>query len=148
MSAKTLANWVHFARSGKLAEMGENRKPVTDLEAENSRLRRELAEVKMERDLLKKATADAPESHCKVRVHEDHATPLSTAADESCIRRIAERLPRLEDAPVIKASPTERPSGVAIQAARQRTRQPYRRNDCSQSWRQMGFTPGLGGSSA
>ena len=57
MSAKTLANWVHFARSGKLAEMGENRKPVTDLEAENSRLRRELAEVKMERDLLKKATA-------------------------------------------------------------------------------------------
>ena len=53
MSAKTLANWVHFARSGKLVEMGEKRKPVTDLEAENSRLRRELAEAKMERDLLK-----------------------------------------------------------------------------------------------
>lgn len=57
MSAKTLANWVHFTRSGKLALMGENRKPVTELEAENSRLRRELVEAKMERDLLKKATA-------------------------------------------------------------------------------------------
>lgn len=54
MSAKTLANRVHLARSGKLTELGKKRKPVTDLEAENSRPQRELAEVKMERDLLKK----------------------------------------------------------------------------------------------
>ena len=54
MSPKTLANWVP---SGKLEEVGLNRKPVTEVEAELTRLQRELAEVKMERDILKKATA-------------------------------------------------------------------------------------------
>lgn len=63
MSAKTLANWVHQARHGKLTHVGEHRKPVTDLEAEVSKLKRELAEARMERDVLKKATAyAAPES--------------------------------------------------------------------------------------
>lgn len=63
MSSKTLANWVHQARHGKLARVGDNCQPVTDLEAEVSKLKRELAEARMERDILKKATAyAAPES--------------------------------------------------------------------------------------
>jgi transposase len=57
MSVKTLSNWVQLARQGKLMTLDQHRQPVTELEAENSRLRRELAEAKMERDLLKKATA-------------------------------------------------------------------------------------------
>ena len=57
MSAKTLANWVHQARSGRLSQVGEGRKPVTDEQAEIARLKRELAEAKLERDLLKKAAA-------------------------------------------------------------------------------------------
>ncbi len=57
LSAKTLANWIHKARSGKLSEVGDTRKPVTDLEAEVARLKRELGEARMERDLLKKAAA-------------------------------------------------------------------------------------------
>lgn len=57
MSDKTLANWVHKARHGTLAGMDGTRKPVTELEAEVSRLKRELAEARMERDILKKATA-------------------------------------------------------------------------------------------
>jgi transposase len=57
MSGQTLSNWVFKARQGKLAGMDGNRKPVTDLEAEVSRLKRELAEARMERDILKKATA-------------------------------------------------------------------------------------------
>ena len=57
ISAKTLANWVAAARRGELAGAVDKRRPVTDLEAENSRLKRELADMKMERDLLKKATA-------------------------------------------------------------------------------------------
>lgn len=57
MSEKTLANWVFRARQGRLAGLGESRRPVTDLEAEVSRLKRELAEARMERDILKKATA-------------------------------------------------------------------------------------------
>ena len=56
MSGQTLSNWVFKARQGKLAGMDGNRKPVTDLEAENSKLKRELAEARMERDILKKAT--------------------------------------------------------------------------------------------
>jgi len=57
MSDKTLANWVFRARRGQLATLGESRRPVTELEAEVSRLKRELAEARMERDILKKATA-------------------------------------------------------------------------------------------
>jgi len=57
MSGKTLKNWVGRARRGQLATLGESRRPVTELEAEWSRLKRDLAEARMERDILKKATA-------------------------------------------------------------------------------------------
>ncbi len=56
MSDKPLANWVFRARRGQLAKLGESRRPVTDLEAEVSRLKRELAEARMELDILKKPT--------------------------------------------------------------------------------------------
>jgi transposase-like protein len=48
----TLKNWVAAARQGKLGEVGKSHKPLSDLELELARLKRELAEVKMERDLL------------------------------------------------------------------------------------------------
>jgi transposase len=57
ISKKTLDNWLAQGRAGKLAAIGTNRAPVTEQEAELSRLRKELAETKMERDLLKKAAA-------------------------------------------------------------------------------------------
>ena len=57
ISMKTLANWIRLARSGKLAQVGQNQVPLTELEVELSRMKRELAEVKMERDLLKKFAA-------------------------------------------------------------------------------------------
>ena len=53
MSDKTLANWVFRARRGQLVKLGEHRRPVTDLEAKVSRLKRELAEARMERDIQK-----------------------------------------------------------------------------------------------
>ena len=63
ISMKTLANWVRAAKDGKLENVGQTQKPLTEIEAELSRLKRELAEVKMERDLLKKfATYFAKES--------------------------------------------------------------------------------------
>jgi transposase len=53
ISMKTLANWVRAAKDGKLENAGQNQKPPTEIAAELGRLKRELAEVKMERDLLK-----------------------------------------------------------------------------------------------
>lgn len=53
----TLTNWVMKARKGQPLAAPSGRAPVSELEAENARLRRELAEARMERDLLKKATA-------------------------------------------------------------------------------------------
>ena len=52
----TLANWVVAAR-GKPVSAPTGSRSVSELEEENSRLRRELAEARLERDILKKATA-------------------------------------------------------------------------------------------
>ncbi len=60
---KTLANWVRSAKAGKLQEIGKEQKPQTELEAELSRVQRELAEVKMEREtpaILDLHSAQAP----------------------------------------------------------------------------------------
>ena len=55
ISAQTLDNWVRLAAKGKLT--GAGAKPVSAEQMELARLRAELARVKMERDILKKATA-------------------------------------------------------------------------------------------
>jgi transposase len=52
---QTLFNWVKASRDGKLT--GPDIKPVSAEQMEISRLRAELARVKMERDILGKATA-------------------------------------------------------------------------------------------
>lgn len=52
---QTLFNWVKASREGRLT--GVDGKPVSAEQMEISRLRAELARVKMERDILKKATA-------------------------------------------------------------------------------------------
>lgn len=54
---KTLANWVRAANAGKLAEVGRQQPVMSEAELELARVKRELAEVKMERDLLKKFAA-------------------------------------------------------------------------------------------
>ena len=57
VSDNTINNWVRAYRQGKLSEVGKNQKPLSETELELARLRRELAQVKMERDILKKAAA-------------------------------------------------------------------------------------------
>ena len=41
----------------KLGDVGKSYRPLTDVEMELARTKKELAEVKMERDILKKAAA-------------------------------------------------------------------------------------------
>ena len=59
----SLDNWVRVAKEGRLAEVGKGQRLPSELELELARTRKELAETKMERDLLKKfATYFAKES--------------------------------------------------------------------------------------
>lgn len=53
----TISNWVKASKDGKLGNIGKNRRELSDTELELARLKRELAQVKMERDILKKAAA-------------------------------------------------------------------------------------------
>ncbi len=57
LAPSTLTYWVKAYKAGKLGEIGKAQKPLTDLEMELARTKKELAEVKMERDILKKAAA-------------------------------------------------------------------------------------------
>ncbi len=53
----TIGNWVKAFKAGNLGNIGKTQQPLTDMEMELARVKRELAEVKMERDILKKAAA-------------------------------------------------------------------------------------------
>jgi transposase len=57
LAHSTLARWVRQARKGGLSTSASKRTPVTEEEMELARLRREIAELKMERDILKNAAA-------------------------------------------------------------------------------------------
>lgn len=58
LSPKTLTNRVRRAKNGGLPDVAlAPRREVTEAEAELSRLRRENAELRMERDILKKSAA-------------------------------------------------------------------------------------------
>jgi transposase-like protein len=54
---QTLDNWLRKQKAGKLSEVGQNYRPLTEVEFELAKTKKELAEVKMERDILKKAAA-------------------------------------------------------------------------------------------
>lgn len=56
VSKSTIAYWVKLAKEGTLSNDGKQR-PVTAEQMEVARLRREVAELRMERDILKKAAA-------------------------------------------------------------------------------------------
>lgn len=55
----TMTNWVRRSKSGTLGEGKATpaRRPVSELEAENARLRRELASAKLDLEVVKKAAA-------------------------------------------------------------------------------------------
>jgi len=53
----TLATWVKAFKAGRLGEVGKTYRPLTEIEMELAQTKKELVEVKMERDILKKAAA-------------------------------------------------------------------------------------------
>ena len=57
LAPSTLAYWVKAYEEGKLGNIGKAQKPLTEVEMELARTKKELVEVRMERDVLKKAAA-------------------------------------------------------------------------------------------
>ena len=57
LAPPTLGNWVRAHKEGKLADVGRTQRPLTEIELGLARTKRELAEARMERDILKKAAA-------------------------------------------------------------------------------------------
>jgi len=57
VSPSTIRYWVKADREGKLKDVGKQQRPLTEIEMELARVKRELAEARMVRDILKKAAA-------------------------------------------------------------------------------------------
>jgi transposase-like protein len=53
----TLANWVKQYKAGRLGDIGKTYRPLTEVEMELAKVKKENAELRMERDILKKAAA-------------------------------------------------------------------------------------------
>ncbi len=57
LAASTILNWVKAYRAGKLGDIGKAQKPLTEIEMELAKVKKENTELRMERDILKKAAA-------------------------------------------------------------------------------------------
>jgi len=57
LPTSTLGNWVRAYKSGKLVDIGKTYRPLTEIEMDLARVKKENVELKMERDILKKAAA-------------------------------------------------------------------------------------------
>ena len=57
LAPTTIMNWVKASKAGKLGDIGKNYRPLTEVEIELARTKKELATVKMECEILKKAAA-------------------------------------------------------------------------------------------
>jgi transposase len=57
LPTSTLANWVKAYNAGKLGEIGKSYRPLTEIEMELARVKKENATLKMECEILKKAAA-------------------------------------------------------------------------------------------
>ena len=57
LPSSTLRNWVKAAGAGRLGEVGKNYRPLTEVEMELARVKKENATLKLENEILKKAAA-------------------------------------------------------------------------------------------
>jgi transposase-like protein len=57
LAPTTVGNWVKASIAGKLGEIGKSYRPLTEVEIELARMKKENATLKMENEILKKAAA-------------------------------------------------------------------------------------------
>jgi transposase-like protein len=55
--ASTIGNWVKAYKAGKLEDVGKSYRPLTEIEMELARIKKENAILRMENEILKKAAA-------------------------------------------------------------------------------------------
>jgi len=94
MSSKSLANWVYRARKGQQLVKRAPAQPVSELEAELSRLRQENAKLKLEKEILKRQQRTLPGSRCEVRVDREASTNLCDDDDVRVAVGFAQRTQR------------------------------------------------------
>jgi hypothetical protein len=94
-SRRGLANWIQAANVGKPGEVGKRQPEASEAELELARLERELAEVRIERDLPKNLRRTSRRSRGEVPWHGGIAAPVSTAADVPVAGRVSQRVLRL-----------------------------------------------------
>ena len=92
LAPSTLGYWVKAQRAGKLGDVGKTYRPLTEVEMDLARTKKELAEVKMERDILKKRPRTLPRSRCPVRGDERVAAQVSSPDDATDYECIGQRL--------------------------------------------------------
>ncbi len=90
MPKGTLANWVSTAKRGNARTVMPGSRTVPELEAEVARLRKELAETRMERDVVKRRPRTLLVSRCPVRAHEVSATRLPDGIAVPCFWRVTQ----------------------------------------------------------
>ncbi len=57
LAPSTIVNWVKAYKEGRLGEVGKSFRPLTEIEMELAKVKKENATLRMERDILKKAAA-------------------------------------------------------------------------------------------
>jgi len=57
LPTSTLGNWIKAYQEGKLGEIGKAYRPLTEVEMELARMKKENSTLKMENEILKKAAA-------------------------------------------------------------------------------------------
>jgi transposase-like protein len=57
LAPTTIGNWVKASKDGRLGEIGKSYRPLTEVEIELARIKKENATLKMENEILKKAAA-------------------------------------------------------------------------------------------
>jgi transposase len=57
LAPTTIGNWVKASKDGRLGEIGKSYRPLTEVEIDLSRIKKENAMLKMENEILKKAAA-------------------------------------------------------------------------------------------
>ena len=101
----TLERWIRVSKEGNLGQLGKGQRPLTELEQELARVKRELSLAKMERDILKKRPRTLPKSRCTLRGDQGDATDLSCFVVVPRVGSDSERVLCLDQASVFH--PTE-----------------------------------------